>query len=402
MNPPTKVSVIIPTRERADVFLYALLTAVAQDYDNLEIIVSDNFSQDETSEICCECGDPRVRYLNTGRRISMSDNWEFALEHVSEGWVTIIGDDDGLLPGAVARIAEIAAIPGAEAFRAVPCTYSWPQVISRSYGRLNVPTTCGEEIRESSVWLQRVLEGRVSIAELPMLYNGGAVDVSVMRRIKKKTGRFFSSCIPDVYSAIAIASEARCYFFSFEPFAINGASKHSNGHSFARGEMRTKGSPFQKFTSEANIPTHPELRVEGAPEPLPSLHLYVYEAYLQSAALRDVLGSVRLPDQMTLILATAGGFRPVMQEWAVKLAKRHDLDVSAIGRQADQLSRRISASARLRQVLRFLDTYFAGSPHNPIVNVFEASQMAAKIRAAQPKWLLKLGSLLRRAMLRLL
>lgn len=400
MSRTPKVTVIIPTRERADVFRYALRTVVAQDYDNLDIIVSDNFSQDETAEICRASGDSRIRYLNTGRRISMSDNWDFALGHVSEGWVTIIGDDDGLLPGAVVRIAAVAAMPGIEAFRAVPCTYSWPQVVNGVYGRLNVPTTSGEEIRDSSAWLEGVLEGRASCAELPMLYNGGTVDVEVMKRIKGKTGRFFSSCVPDVYSAVAIACTTPRYLFSFEPFAINGASAHSNGRSAGQGGLRVKGTPADKWASEANLPIHPTLRADDAQELVPAVQFWVYEAYLQSAALRTAPDSVRLPDQMALILAAAGSLRPVMQEWASKLANLRGYDIVAIGREADRLSSGFAARAWRSRFAQVADTYFAGSQGNPIVDVVEASRIAGAVRADPPGRLSNLASFLGRAMLR--
>ena len=102
-----KITVIIPTRERAVVLENALRTVTSQDYKNLEIIVSDNYSMDGTDKVVEQAKDSRIRYLNTGKRLSMSHNWEFALSHVQDGWVTFIGDDDGLLPRAISRIAEI-------------------------------------------------------------------------------------------------------------------------------------------------------------------------------------------------------------------------------------------------------------------------------------------------------
>ncbi|WP_348246142.1 glycosyltransferase family 2 protein, partial [Salmonella enterica] len=83
----------------------ALKTVTSQGYENLEILVSDNFSDDATEEITRQSNDPRIRYLNTGSRLSMTHNWEFALGHVTGDWVTIVGDDDGLLPGAIDRAA---------------------------------------------------------------------------------------------------------------------------------------------------------------------------------------------------------------------------------------------------------------------------------------------------------
>ena len=75
-------TVVIPTRERCDTLEHTLRTCVMQEYTNLEIIVSDNYSQDHTREVVEYFKDSRIRYINTGKRISMSDNYEFALSHV--------------------------------------------------------------------------------------------------------------------------------------------------------------------------------------------------------------------------------------------------------------------------------------------------------------------------------
>ena len=115
MRTSVKFTIIIPTRERADVLVHSLHTVVAQDYEDLTIIVSDNFSQDNTKQVVDSFHDPRIKYINTGRRVSMSHNWEFALSHVKDGWVSIIGDDDGLMPGALTTVADIIRKTGCQA-----------------------------------------------------------------------------------------------------------------------------------------------------------------------------------------------------------------------------------------------------------------------------------------------
>lgn len=46
-----RFTVVIPTRERCDTLEHAFHTCVIQDYDDLEIIVGDNFSQDRTRKV---------------------------------------------------------------------------------------------------------------------------------------------------------------------------------------------------------------------------------------------------------------------------------------------------------------------------------------------------------------
>ena len=138
-----KFTIVIPTRERADVLFYCLKSACAQDYPNLEILVSDNFSQDNTEEIVKQFRDNRIRYINTGKRVSMSHNWEFAISHIDEGWITILGDDDAILPGAIRKVLQIATTTGVKAIRSNTCQYAWPSLIGKQYGRLNVSPGCG-------------------------------------------------------------------------------------------------------------------------------------------------------------------------------------------------------------------------------------------------------------------
>ena len=164
-----KITVIIPTRERCEVLEKSLQTVTSQDYENLDIIVSDNFSSDGTEDLVRSIDDKRVRYLNTGQRISMSHNWEFALSHVSDGWVTIIGDDDGLLPDSLYKVAQIVQATDIKAIRSSVCYYAWPASTGHVFGLLKIPVSSGHEVRDARVWLFKVLQGRASYTELPML-----------------------------------------------------------------------------------------------------------------------------------------------------------------------------------------------------------------------------------------
>ena len=121
-----KLTVIIPTRERADTLFHTLRTVVEQDYENLEIIVSDNASNDNTEAIVRRFSDPRLNYINTGQRLGMSENWEFALGHVKGDFVMYLGDDDGLLPEACSDVAKIISSTDTKAVIWNKPDYNWP------------------------------------------------------------------------------------------------------------------------------------------------------------------------------------------------------------------------------------------------------------------------------------
>src|SRR5216683_506883 len=96
--PRPTLTIVIPTRERADTLQFALRTVCRQKDRDFVILVSDNASNDSTAQVVKSFGDPRIRYINPGRRLSMSHHYEFALDHVVTDYVMFMGDDDGLLP----------------------------------------------------------------------------------------------------------------------------------------------------------------------------------------------------------------------------------------------------------------------------------------------------------------
>src|ERR1035437_7761374 len=169
MSKATKFTVIIPTRERADTLFHCLRTVVAQDYDNLSIIVSDNCSLDNTREVADSFRDGRIKYINTGKRVSMTHNWEYALSHVTDGWLTFLGDDDGILPRGLENVARVIDATGTHAVTSAWQFYFWPRS-SNAENQLTVPLTSGYEIRSGKEWLAKLLKGEATYSDLPWVY----------------------------------------------------------------------------------------------------------------------------------------------------------------------------------------------------------------------------------------
>ena len=58
-----RVSVVIPTRNRAHLLRRAIESALGQTFADLELIVVDDASEDQTETVVREIDDPRVRYI---------------------------------------------------------------------------------------------------------------------------------------------------------------------------------------------------------------------------------------------------------------------------------------------------------------------------------------------------
>src|SRR5213078_1360054 len=98
---PPRFSVVIPTRERAQTLRYSLQTCLDQDFTDYEVVVCDNYSSPATREVVDSFTSPRVKYVRAPQPLAMSHNWELALAHASGEYVTVLGDDDGLLSHAL-------------------------------------------------------------------------------------------------------------------------------------------------------------------------------------------------------------------------------------------------------------------------------------------------------------
>jgi len=260
-----KFTVIIPTRERADTLQHSLATVVAQDYADLTILVSDNASTDNTRAVVETFKDPRICYINTGRRLEMSANWEFALKHVQDGFVCYLGDDDGLVSGAVSTAAKLIDYFGLPGVVWSAATYGWPDhPLSCFRNALSIPFAPLVIRRNAKQALRGFENGDHYYPKLLGIYQTGFVDVSIIRRCQSHwaDGRFFRCSQPDVYAALVLTREVDAFPFCFAPLSIAGASGRSTAAAAATsllssqpfaGESRSFLSELQDFKLTSRI-----------------------------------------------------------------------------------------------------------------------------------------------------
>jgi glycosyltransferase involved in cell wall biosynthesis len=98
-QPQPLVTIAIPTYNRAGTYLpQALRSALAQDYPQLEIIVSDNASTDHTEELMKGFSDPRLRYVRHEKNIGGKANWTFCVRQAHGVYFLLLHDDDLIDP----------------------------------------------------------------------------------------------------------------------------------------------------------------------------------------------------------------------------------------------------------------------------------------------------------------
>jgi|GEM_PF-1662090 len=238
-----RLSLIVPTRQRAAYVEYCLRSCTANSDPELEIVVIDNASTDGTREAVARVVDPRVRYIRNDRRLSMRDNFEKGLTEARGDVLCFIGDDDGVFPFSVARALALFDCHDISAVAAARAHYFWPDLQTAKRNIALLPRGSGVDIRNSRVELRGILSDN-DYYRLPCLYHG-FVKRDLVERIRQRQGRFFLSSQVDIFSAIALSMEGVAYVFSHAPLVINGGSGRSNGASHFGGGTSVEKALWQ-------------------------------------------------------------------------------------------------------------------------------------------------------------
>jgi glycosyltransferase involved in cell wall biosynthesis len=88
------VSVCIPAYNNADFIGNTLQSVLNQTYQNIEIIVTDDRSPDDTVSVTKRFSDPRIRVFENGANLGIGKNWNQALSYAKGKYIKLMGADD--------------------------------------------------------------------------------------------------------------------------------------------------------------------------------------------------------------------------------------------------------------------------------------------------------------------
>jgi glycosyltransferase involved in cell wall biosynthesis len=102
------ISICIPTYNHGRFLTESLRSASAQTYADIEIIVLDNDSQDDTEVVVANAAasDSRIRYVRHSRNIGLAGNLNACIRSARGDYVKILCADDSLEPGCVSAMLD--------------------------------------------------------------------------------------------------------------------------------------------------------------------------------------------------------------------------------------------------------------------------------------------------------
>lgn len=258
-------TVIIPQKDRAEYLIHTLRTCMMQDYPNFEIIVSDDWSEDNSVEVVRDLmiKDSRIKLFAHDHHLGMRDNFEFALDQVRPGYVMALGGDDGLVPGCIWRMFEILSSTKRELLTWTPAGFAYSEFEGgRNIFSIKRKKNYGVKFIKSQIFLNKLSQTFLyQIDECPMLFMKGVASTALIDRVKSRTidHSFYCCPTPDGFSGVVLAGEVEDYAFTYEPLSIGGTTTKSQGRNYQRTDKKSREEAQQFFNDNIRRTMHAKL-----------------------------------------------------------------------------------------------------------------------------------------------
>jgi GT2 family glycosyltransferase len=130
----TLVSIGLPVRNGADGIEHVVNSVLNQDHQNLELVICDNASTDDTEELCrgLAAQDSRIVYHRHPINVGLLNNFMSALRLATGTFYRWVGDDDWLDPRCVSRCLDTFAVDDRLLLVTCQTRYTDPDGITRT------------------------------------------------------------------------------------------------------------------------------------------------------------------------------------------------------------------------------------------------------------------------------
>jgi glycosyltransferase involved in cell wall biosynthesis len=250
-----RLSIVLPTRNGGHLIEGCLRSVLDQRFSDMEVVVSDNASTDDTPEILRRFeDDPRLKVIRVDEPLEVTDNWVNAVDASSGDYVLLIGDDDYLLPGYCERISElIDAYEGPDCITYNAYAYAFPGALAgHRHSHFADPFFKWDpELPDEGpipAPLRRELVRDFFRFRFRIHLNLQTTIVS-RRAIGRMRYGFLKPPFPDFYALNALMLLAESWVYAPEKLIVIGISPKSFGHT-VHGHDSTEGLKYLGISPE--------------------------------------------------------------------------------------------------------------------------------------------------------
>lgn len=233
-------SIVIPVRNSADTLRYTLQTCLDIDYDDYEIVLSDNSDAGNNViyELVQELNDPRIHYYRVPYPLDLPKSFEFAFLQARGEFIFSLGADDAVYPWIFKALHKaLPQLGDSDVLTWIRDFYAWPgfnggqqnqlTMNLRHTGKVDAPQLDNfdmDELRKSLLndpqnWLYSI----------PLLYINSGFRRSYMKHLWKQVGRLWDGASQDVPMGVVnvyVLEKLKIFVY---PLTVAGMSGHSIG-----------------------------------------------------------------------------------------------------------------------------------------------------------------------------
>jgi glycosyltransferase involved in cell wall biosynthesis len=270
MNNQPFFSIVMPTRNRANLLPFAIKSVLNQDFKDFEIIVSDNCSNDNTKEIIETFKDNRIKYYRSEVFLPISDNWANGLSKINGKYITFLPDDDAFSINLLSNAKIAIDKTQTELLSWEFCYYYANEWFDKNY-------PIGHSLRKTkkNTIVVAPFNGRLvkidtkkSIEQMLLSHNGNLIlenpkkavrppqlsnafySKQLLNRIEDRNIQFFRGVASDIYSLIIAMSLTKSHHFLDLPLSIYCINEVSTTSQMPKKGEKSMQNYFQQNTQE--------------------------------------------------------------------------------------------------------------------------------------------------------
>jgi glycosyltransferase involved in cell wall biosynthesis len=197
-----QVSVCIPAYGAPEFLMRTVQSVLSQDFEDFEVVITDDTPTSDVTEVIAQVEDPRVRYLKNPHRLGSPANWAAAVGESRGHLIKLMHHDDRFTrPDSLRRFVRLLDDPRAD------FAFSASQVV---------------DVHQSPLWvhrpLERIVEMRVSPYVLLLGNWVGAPSATIYRRTSPAQIDCTLRWVVDIDLYLSVLVRNRR--FSYEPEAL--------------------------------------------------------------------------------------------------------------------------------------------------------------------------------------
>lgn len=233
------LSIVVPVKNDYE-HLKAIIKKVNTLNSNIiELVIQDNTKVNEGFlKILEENKFNNLTYNHTKGNLTMSENFEMAINISSGEYLCILGADDNIS----AKILDATKYLKSKKIESAvfnKALFNWPGMTFKTKFDKPSLTIFKSSGKLFNINVQKELDsllkgGMVSLGKLPEPYHG-IIKKSVLNRVLKETGKYVPAACPDMAMAVALSFLVQEHVYIDAPVTISGHSHSSNAGRGARG-----------------------------------------------------------------------------------------------------------------------------------------------------------------------